>query len=366
MIKKTQIAKANKENKLNNRSSKNLTYKDSGVDIEVGDQFVELIKPIAKSTMRKEVLTGVGGFGALCEIPKKYNHPVLVSGTDGIGTKLKFALEVDKLETLGIDLVAMCANDVLTSGAQPLFFLDYYACGKITLTDGERLIRGVGEGCKQAGCALIGGETAEMPGLYEGRDFDMAGFVVGVVEKKKIITGKKINFGDVLIGIASSGVHSNGYSLVRKICNSVKNLSAQKISNKKVTDILITPTKIYVKTILALSEKIKIKGLAHITGGGLIGNVPRMFENNNNLIAEINTKNWQIPPVFNWLQKHGSVDNKEMFKVFNMGIGMVIVVSQKHVDETIAELIKLGEKAYVIGGVDKREKNETRECRIYY
>lgn len=331
---------------------KPLTYAAAGVDIDKGDAFISAIKPYAKSTLRPEVMAGIGGFGALCAIPKGYKTPILVSGTDGIGTKLKFGLEVNRLDTLGIDLVGMCVNDVLTLGAEPLFFLDYYATGKLNINDGVRLVKGIAKGCELAKCALIGGETAEMPGLYEGRDFDMAGFTVGVVEKKKLLDGKKIKAGDVLIGLSSSGPHSNGYSLIRKILAGTAKWKTMKVARKSLVDVLIEPTRIYVNTVQTLMKAVKIKGLAHITGGGLIGNVPRILPPH--LKVEVLGGSWQIPPVFQWLQDQGSVSPDEMLRVFNLGIGMVVVVSAKNADMAMNALKAQGESAWIIGEVSER------------
>jgi phosphoribosylformylglycinamidine cyclo-ligase len=321
-----------------------LSYRDAGVDIDAGDALVERIKPFARRTMRPEVLAGIGGFGALCEIPKKYREPVLVSGTDGVGTKLKLAFALKRHDTVGIDLVAMSANDVLVQGAEPLFFLDYFACGKLDQGVAVRVIRGIAEGCEQAGCALIGGETAEMPGMYPPGEYDLAGFCVGVVEKDRIIDGRSIHPGDVLIGLASSGAHSNGYSLIRKIVEGARPDAA-------MLDALMAPTRIYVKSILRLLGAVPVKGLAHITGGGLVGNVPRMLPAGTH--AVIRKDSWPRPALFQWLQAQGGVAEDEMHRVFNCGIGMVVAVAPANVRKTLERLKRLGEVACVIGDIEK-------------
>src|SRR5712664_2506210 len=295
-----------------------LSYRDAGVDIDAGDALVEAIKPFARRTMRPEVLAGIGGFGALCEIPKKYRHPVLVSGTDGVGTKLKLAFALGRHATVGIDLVAMSVNDVLVQGAEPLFFLDYFACGKLDTQVATDVVKGIARGCEIAGCALIGGETAEMPGMYPEGEYDLAGFCVGVLEKDRIIDGRSIAPGDVLLGLASSGAHSNGYSLIRRIIGE-DHLSSD------LADSLMEPTRIYVKPLLKLAVAVPVKGLAHITGGGLVGNVPRILPNGTKAVIRKST--WPRPEIFKWLQQTGNVAEDEMFRVFNCGIGMVIVVA---------------------------------------
>jgi phosphoribosylformylglycinamidine cyclo-ligase len=320
--------------------SKGLSYRDAGVDIDAGDALVEAIKPFAKRTLRPEVLGGLGGFGALCEIPKKYKHPVLVSGTDGVGTKLKLAFELDRHDTVGIDLVAMSVNDVLVQGAEPLFFLDYFACGKLDLPLAKEVIQGIAAGCEQAGCALIGGETAEMPGMYPEGEYDLAGFCVGVVEKERIIDGRSIAPGDAILGLASSGPHSNGYSLIRKI---LEHATPRQFD-------LLEPTRIYVKPILKLLETVRVKGLAHITGGGITGNVPRVLPNN--VAAKIRKDAWPRPPVFQWLQQAGNVAEDEMFRVFNCGIGMVVIVAASDAKRAANELRAYGEAVYRIGTIE--------------
>src|SRR5688572_11333370 len=327
--------------------SKGLSYRDAGVDIDAGDALVEAIKPFARRTMRPEVLAGIGGFGALCEIPKKYRQPVLVSGTDGVGTKLKLAFAQGRHDTIGIDLVAMSANDVLVQGAEPLFFLDYFACGKLDARVGVDVVKGIARGCELAGCALIGGETAEMPGMYPDGEYDLAGFCVGVVEKERIIDGRAIAPGDVLLGLASSGPHSNGFSLVRKIL--------EKAKTEYPGDVL-EPTRIYVKSVLPLLQAVPVKGLAHITGGGLTGNVPRVLPAGTKAVIKKST--WKRPAVFEWLQKEGGVADDEMHRVFNCGIGMVVVVAAADA-KRVAELLRAaGETVYEIGAVEKSSGGE--------
>jgi phosphoribosylformylglycinamidine cyclo-ligase len=320
-----------------------LSYRDAGVDIDAGDALVEAIKPFAKRTMRPEVLTGLGGFGALCSIPKKYREPILVSGTDGVGTKLKLAFMLGRHNTVGIDLVAMIVNDVLVQGAEPLFFLDYFACGKLDQGVAVQVIRGVAEGCEQAGCALIGGETAEMPGMYPAGEYDLAGFCVGVVERDRIIDGRGIEPGDALLGLASSGAHSNGYSLIRRILGDDR-------PNSDLADSLMEPTRIYVKPVLKLMTALPVKGLAHITGGGLVGNVPRMLPPG--MRAVLRKKTWPRPQLFSWLQQNGNVAEDEMHRVFNCGIGMVLAVAREHVATATMLLKREGELVYEIGFVE--------------
>ncbi len=322
--------------------SKELSYRDAGVDIDAGDALVEAIKPFAKRTMRREVMGGIGGFGALCSIPQKYRQPVLVSGTDGVGTKLKLAFELDKHDSVGIDLVAMSVNDVLVQGAEPLFFLDYFACGKLELRVAKDVIKGIAAGCEQAGCALIGGETAEMPGMYPEGEYDLAGFCVGVVEKERILDGRSIKPGDAILGLASSGPHSNGFSLIRKILARTRPPSMQA---------LLEPTRIYVKPVLKLLDSVPVKGLAHITGGGITGNVPRILPDN--LRAVIKKAAWPRPEIFHWLQSAGNVAEDEMHRVFNCGIGMVAVVSPEQVASATRLLEAEGEKVYPIGTIEK-------------
>ena len=333
-----------------------LTYRDAGVDIDAGDSLVERIKPLARRTLRPGVLAGIGGFGALFEVPKGYREPVLVSGTDGVGTKLKLAFELHRHDTIGIDLVAMSVNDILTLGAEPLFFLDYYGCGKLDVATASEVVKGIASGCERAGCALIGGETAEMPGMYSAGEYDLAGFAVGVVEKSNIIDGTNIVPGDVLLGLASDGVHSNGYSLVRKIIASRAIDLAGRLGETALSDVLLAPTRIYVRPVLSLMKSIEVKGLAHITGGGLVGNVPRVLQEN--LTARIERGSWRPAPVFEWLQREGNVPDDEMFRVFNCGIGMVMVVSARDADTAAATLRQSGEQVYRIGAVDLRKADE--------
>lgn len=322
-----------------------LTYKDSGVDITKGNTLIEKIKPIAKSTTRPGVLAGLGGFGAMFEIPlDKYDNPVLVSGTDGVGTKLMVAEMLNKHDTIGIDLVAMCVNDLIVQGAEPLFFLDYYATGFLNPELATSVISGIGQGCIQSGCALIGGETAEMPGMYQGEEYDLAGFCVGIVEKNKIIDGSRVSMGDHMIALGSSGPHSNGYSLIRKIMEKSKPSSNQ-------LDSLIEPTKIYVKSILSLINKLPVNAISHITGGGLLENIPRILPSH--LAAKIDSTSWELPEIFQWLQAEGNIDITEMYRVFNCGVGMVVVVPEAKSQLTIDYLNMCGEKAWLIGEVVK-------------
>ena len=333
-----------------------LSYRDAGVDIDAGDALVEAIKPFAKRTMREGVLAGIGGFGALFEVSKKFKEPVLVSGTDGVGTKLKLAFHLNKHDTVGIDLVAMSVNDILVQGAEPLFFLDYFACGRLHVATATDVIKGIAAGCEQAGCALIGGETAEMPSMYPDGEYDLAGFAVGAVEKSKIIDGKKIQAGDVILGLASSGAHSNGYSLIRKIIEVAQPDLNADFHGRPLADVLLAPTRIYVKPLLALMEKIEVRGLVHITGGGLVENVPRVLQSD--LTAVLQSSAWDMPPLFKWLQQHGGVADAEMHRVFNCGIGMTVIVSKDQADAAEAELQRLGETVYRIGVVRARNGDE--------
>lgn len=327
-----------------------VTYRDAGVDIDAGDALVERIKPIVKRTQRPEVLAGIGGFGALVEVPlDRYKRPVLVSGTDGVGTKLRLAIDTGKHDTIGIDLVAMCANDVVVQGAEPLFFLDYYATGKLRVDVAESVIRGIAEGCMQAGAALVGGETAEMPGMYHGDDYDLAGFCVGVVEKDGIIDGRSIAPGDAVIGLASSGPHSNGYSLIRKLIALEKATPATQLEGRPLFDRLLAPTRIYVKPLLELARKLPVKGLAHITGGGITDNIPRVLPDGLEVVLQ--RKSWARDPIFDWLQRAGSIPLDELYRTFNCGLGMVVVVAAERADEAIALLCSLGETATLIGSV---------------
>ena len=334
-----------------------LSYRDAGVDIDAGDALVENIKPFAKRTMRPEVLGGLGGFGALVEISKKYKEPVLVSGTDGVGTKLKLAFDWNQHDTVGIDLVAMSVNDILVQGAEPLFFLDYFACGKLDVPQATDVIKGIAQGCEQAGCALIGGETAEMPGMYPVGEYDLAGFAVGVVEKSKVITGRDIKPGDVVLGLKSNGVHSNGYSLVRKIIDRAQpDLDAPFEGETTLRQAVIAPTRIYVKPLLALMEKLTVKGMAHITGGGITENTPRVLPENT--VAQIDAKSWELPKLFQWLQAEGNVDAQEMYRTFNCGIGMVVIVDAADADAAAAFLTEQGETVSRIGVIRARNGDE--------
>ncbi len=341
------------------KNKASLSYRDAGVDIVAGDLLVENIKPYAKRTMRPEVISGIGGFGGLVEISKKYRNPVLVSGTDGVGTKLKLAFALNRHDTVGIDLVGMSVNDILVQGAEPLFFLDYFACGKLNVDVATEVIKGIAAGCEQAGCALIGGETAEMPDMYPLGEYDLAGFAVGVVEKENIITGAEICTGDVVLGLASSGVHSNGFSLVRKIISRVTvDLHAKFDGDKSLADCLMAPTRIYVKPLLALMKILTVKGMAHITGGGLLENVPRVLPHN--VKAVLDKKSWQMPKLFAWLQAQGNIEAQEMARTFNCGIGMVVIVSAQDAHAALRHLIQAGETAWVIGSIQARVGEEAQ------
>lgn len=344
---------------MDKKSNPGLSYRDAGVDIDAGDALVERIKPLARKTLRDGVLGNLGSFGALFEVPKRYREPVLVSGTDGVGTKLKLAVELNRHDTVGIDLVAMSVNDVLVQGAEPLFFLDYFACGKLDVDVAANVIKGIAKGCEYAACALIGGETAEMPGIYPDGEYDLAGFAVGAVEKSKVITGQQIVAGDVVLGIASSGAHSNGYSLVRKIiARSQPDLNAPFDGTRTLADAIMAPTRIYVKPVLALMQKVTVKGLAHITGGGLTENVPRVLPENVKAVIEKNT--WQRPKLFQWLQQEGNVAESEMHRVFNCGIGMVVVVAAQDAAEAMRLLNEAGEKTQIIGRIESRSGDEAQ------
>jgi len=333
-----------------------LTYRDAGVDIDAGDSLVENIKPFAKRTLRPEVIGGLGGFGALCAIPAKYREPILVSGTDGVGTKLKLAFETNRHDTIGIDLVAMSVNDILVQGAEPLFFLDYFACGKLDVATATAVVKGIAAGCEQAGCALIGGETAEMPGMYPAGEYDLAGFAVGVVEKSRIIDGRSIAAGDAVLGLASSGAHSNGYSLIRRILGRAQADLSADFHGRALGDVVLAPTRIYVKPLLALMQEVTVKGLAHITGGGLVENIPRVLPDG--LTAELDRRSWPRPPLFDWLQREGAVAEEEMHRVFNCGIGMALVVAAADADRALARLAALGEQAWRIGTVRTQRAGE--------
>ena len=337
-----------------------LSYRDAGVDIDAGDALVDRIKPLAKRTMRPEVLGGIGGFGALFELSKKYKEPVLVSGTDGVGTKLKLAFQLNKHDTVGQDLVAMSVNDILVQGAESLFFLDYFACGKLDVDTAADVVKGIARGCELAGCALIGGETAEMPGMYPAGEYDLAGFAVGAVEKADIIDGSKIVPGDVVLGLASSGAHSNGYSLIRKIIERAGADMDAPFHGRPFRDVVMEPTRIYVKPMLAVMQALPgvVKGMAHITGGGLLENVPRVLADN--VTAVLKKDAWQMPPLFQWLQQAGNVDAQEMYRVFNCGIGMAVVVAAEEADAVAARLQAEGETVYRIGRIDARKDGEAQ------
>lgn len=332
--------------------SNSLTYKDSGVDIVAGDTFVNVIKPLIQRTRRPEMMGDLGGFGGLFALPKGYTEPVLVAATDGVGTKLRLAIESGKHDTIGIDLVAMCVNDLVVQGAEPLFFLDYFASGKLSVETGHAIMKGITEGCVQAGAALIGGETAEMPGMYHGDDYDLAGFSVGIVEKSKVLDGTQAQAGDILIGLASSGPHSNGYSLIRKILEVTGASLTDPFEGKTLLDYLLAPTRIYVKPLLALFQKGCLKAAAHITGGGLTENLPRVFCDR--LQASITLSRWKRPAIFEWLQKGGNIDALEMLKTFNCGIGMVVIVSPADLESALNLLKAEGEVPYVIGTLKNR------------
>ena len=338
------------------------TYRDAGVDIDAGDEFVDRISPLVRSTFRPEVLTDLGGFGGLFRFQaKKYEDPVLVSGTDGVGTKLKVAFMMDRHDTVGIDLVAMCVNDIAVSGAEPLFFLDYFATGKLAVPKAEAVLKGIAEGCRQAGCALIGGETAEMPSMYADGEYDLAGFAVGVVDKPKLIDGKSIVPGDVLVGLASSGLHSNGYSLARRVLfDKAKLTVASRLPelDRPLGDVLLTPTRIYAKQILALIRDCPIKGIAHITGGGITENLPRVFPAG--VHAIVRRRAWSVPPIFQVMASLGKVDREEMYRVFNMGIGLILVVPAASTDSVIACASALGDRGYRIGEIVAAREGESQ------
>ena len=326
-----------------------LTYRDAGVDIDAGNALVERIKTVSKATLRPEVLTGLGGFGAMCAIPPGYTEPVLVSGTDGVGTKLKLAMDLGIHDTIGIDLVAMCSNDIAVVGAEPLFFLDYYATGKLNVDVAAAVVTGIGKGCELAGAALVGGETAEMPGMYEGEDYDLAGFCVGVVERAKIIDGSRVQPGDALIALPSSGPHSNGYSLIRKVLEVTGADTAEPCGNVSLGEALLAPTTIYNRPLLAVQKILDIKAMAHITGGGILENLPRVLPAN--LGAEIQRDSWQLPPVFQWLQAGGNIEDTEMMRTFNCGIGMILVVDQASASSTLEALAAQGVTGWELGRI---------------
>lgn len=334
-----------------------LSYRDAGVDIDAGEALVERIKPLARRTMREGVLGGIGGFGALFEVPKRYREPVLVSGTDGVGTKLKLAFALDGHDTVGIDLVAMSVNDILVQGAEPLFFLDYFACGRLDVEVAARVVGGIARGCELAGCALIGGETAEMPGMYADGEYDLAGFAVGAVEKSAIIDGSRIAAGDAVLGLASSGAHSNGYSLVRRVIERAWGaIDAPQMNDdfhgRRFADAVLAPTRIYVRPVLGLLREVPVKGIAHITGGGLVENVPRVLPHA--LQAVLHRDAWSMPPIFEWLQRHGGIDDAEMHRVFNCGIGLVVIVGAADAATAESTLVAAGETVHRIGEIVER------------
>ena len=346
-----------------------LSYKDAGVDIDAGDALVQRIKSVAKATTRPEVVGGLGGFGALCRIPTGYTSPLLVSGTDGVGTKLKLALQLNRHDTIGIDLVAMCVNDLLVCGAEPLFFLDYYATGKLDVDVAATVVSGIGDGCLLANCALIGGETAEMPGMYHNDDYDLAGFCVGVVEEAEVITGENVSEGDVLIALASSGAHSNGYSLVRKVIE-VSGIdvttSDEQLDGQSIQDALMAPTRIYVKAIKALQDTLgnsALHAMSHITGGGLTDNLPRVLPDD--LAASIDTASWQFSELFTWLQTQGNISQSEMYRTFNCGVGFVIVLPKDKAEAAIKTLNAAGETAWQIGEMVKRGTDNNADAVVY-
>jgi len=341
------------------RRNNGYTYRDAGVDIDAGDALVERIKPLVRRTMRPEVLAGIGGFGAMVEL-QRYRHPVLVSGTDGVGTKLRLAIDSGRHDTIGIDLVAMCANDVVVQGAEPLFFLDYFATGHLDVDVAERVIAGIVEGCAQAGAALVGGETAEMPGMYHGADYDLAGFCVGVVEREAIIDGTRVAAGDAVIGLASSGPHSNGYSLVRKLLEVGKADAGTQLEGRPLIEQLLIPTRIYVRALLALMRALPVHACAHITGGGLTDNIPRMLPEG--VEVRLQRQRWPRPAVFEWLASTGSIDEAQMYRTFNCGIGMVVIVPAARAAEALALLSTQGEQALLIGAVHRGDRGVVIEA----
>ncbi|GAB3527837.1 phosphoribosylformylglycinamidine cyclo-ligase [Photobacterium alginatilyticum] len=337
-------------------NNSSLSYKDAGVDIDAGNALVDRIKGVVKRTHRPEVMGGIGGFGALCSLPTKYKEPVLVSGTDGVGTKLRLAMDLNKHDTIGIDLVAMCVNDLIVQGGEPLFFLDYYATGKLEVDTAAAVVAGIGEGCIQSGCALIGGETAEMPGMYHGEDYDVAGFCVGVVEKADIIDGSKVKAGDALIAVGSSGPHSNGFSLIRKIIEVSQADLSKELNGKPLADHLLEPTKIYVKSTLKMMESCDVHAISHITGGGFWENIPRVLPAGTK--AVVDGKSWEWPAIFNWLQEAGNVETYEMYRTFNCGVGLVIALPQAQAEQAIDILKAEGENAWLLGEIADAEAGE--------
>ncbi len=337
-----------------NQTKKTLSYSNAGVDIDRGDALVKAIKPLARSTHREGCLSDLGGFGALFEVPKRFADPILVSGTDGVGTKLKLAFERNRHDTVGIDLVAMCANDILVHGAEPLFFLDYLATGKLDSDQAVSVIQGIAEGCRQAGAALIGGETAEMPGMYSSGEYDLAGFCVGVVERDGLLDGSKIEIGDAVVGLSSSGPHANGYSLIRHVLDTYSIDGNVEIEGQQLLDILLTPTRIYVRPVLSLLPEIPVHGIAHITGGGIPGNVARILSADKT--ARLGSTAWAWPGVFTWLQQKGNIETDEMYRTFNCGIGLVIVLPHKYADSAIQHMRLAGQQALIIGEIVPREE----------
>ena len=337
-------------------NNSSLSYKDAGVDIDAGNALVDRIKGVVKRTHRPEVMGGIGGFGALCSLPTKYKEPVLVSGTDGVGTKLRLAMDLNKHDTIGIDLVAMCVNDLIVQGGEPLFFLDYYATGKLEVDTAAAVVAGIGEGCIQSGCALIGGETAEMPGMYHGEDYDVAGFCVGVVEKADIIDGSKVKAGDALIAVGSSGPHSNGFSLIRKIIEVSQADLSKELNGKPLSDHLLEPTKIYVKSTLKMMESCDVHAISHITGGGFWENIPRVLPTGTK--AVVDGKSWEWPAIFNWLQEAGNVETYEMYRTFNCGVGLVIALPQAQAEQAIDILKAEGENAWLLGEIADADAGE--------
>ncbi|MCP3427553.1 phosphoribosylformylglycinamidine cyclo-ligase [Opacimonas viscosa] len=339
------------------KSSPSLSYKDAGVDIDAGNELVERIKSVTKKTHRPEVKGGLGGFGALCSLPSKYKNPLLVSGTDGVGTKLRLAMDCNEHSGIGIDLVAMCVNDLIVQGAEPLFFLDYYATGKLDVDVAVDVVSGIGKGCEISGCALIGGETAEMPGMYHGGDYDVAGFCVGVVEAEDVIDGTQVKDGDALIALASSGPHSNGFSLIRKIIEVTEADISAELEGKSIQAHLLEPTRIYVKNTLKLLESVKVSAISHITGGGFWENIPRVLPDN--LQANIDKSTWTWPAIFSWLQTQGNVTEHEMYRTFNCGVGLILALPQESVEEALTILNELGENAWQIGTITTKTGSES-------
>ena len=340
-----------------NNKAESLSYRDAGVDIDAGNQFIEKIRSSVASTMRPEVLGGLGGFGGMFELPvDRYKKPVLVSGTDGVGTKLKLAIDLDRHDTIGIDLVAMCVNDILVLGAEPLFFLDYYATGELNTEVAASVVSGIADGCRQSGASLIGGETAEMPGMYGKGDYDLAGFCVGVVEKEAIIDGSKVNEGDTMIALASSGPHSNGYSLIRKVIEVSKATLSQDCGGVSLGEALLAPTRIYVSSILSVLKTIDIHAMAHITGGGLSENIPRVLPDATQAVIQKNS--WEFPEVFKWLQRSGNIEQSEMTRTFNCGVGMVVIVASEDADNAIDLFTQCGETAWRLGQIEKQTGEE--------